>query len=325
MFSVQLLPYLAILALSPALFWMYLYYRRDCIEPEPKVLIFKTFIYGMLAASPLLVLKFINLAFPQASLFAVTHNLITNSTLAAIAFYTIVAYVEEYLKHVGMVALVEKHRSEFDQIVDGIEYAVASALGFVFIENIVYFYGAYTDLGLSSQFLLIFALRALLSTLAHTVFSGYFGYLYARAKMDSQISAQDKDELTHLNSHLLHGAWKLHTFRTHIVPHRASQNKHNSALLIAEGFFVAVLLHSIYNLLLSLDFGTHNFAYLNVPFIFFAAYYLFSQFQVAANHKIVKAPGRFVYGFLCWPEKRKFLKAGHTLEEWKDLFFKDTD
>ncbi|MDD4352546.1 MAG: PrsW family intramembrane metalloprotease [Candidatus Gracilibacteria bacterium] len=312
---------LLILSLSPALLWLYFYYRKDYIQPEPKKLIVKTFLYGMLAALPLLVVQYVNRFYPDWSVLNLVQRSISNYLLGSILFYMIVAYVEEYLKHIGMVALVEKHRSEFDQIVDGIMYAVASALGFVFVENLLYFWAAQAVFGLSAHLLLIFSVRAIVSTLAHTVFSGYFGYFYAKAKLDHHITSSNKTKLTHFNRDLLSGAWKLHVFRSHLSVNRPSQSKHEPRLLVAEGFFLAFILHFIYNMLVSVNFGTYNFAYLVVPLLFLAAYYLFSQFYCEHNHIIVKRkPGKLL-DILCWPEKRKFIKEyGHSEEEWRELF-----
>jgi len=325
MLNWQLILSLLILGLIPAFFWLYIYYLKDYVQPEPRRLIAKTFLYGMLVAAPLIFLQLARAHNPNWDLYALVDRFVPYQYLAAIVFYILVAYIEEYLKHIGMVALVEKHEAEFDQIVDGIEYAVASALGFAFIENVVYFWSAYQSTGAGQSFLLIFLVRALLSTLSHSVFSGYFGYFYARAKLDHQVHHDEHEKLTHFNRNLLKGGWKLHIFRSHIIPQRPSRSKHHPALLVAEGFFLATGMHLIYNVLFSIKFGFYSFAWLTVPLLFLAAYYLFCQFHCYVNQKIIKrTPSSFIYSVVCWPEKRNFIKKyGHSEEEWRELFVQE--
>lgn len=145
-----------LLASAPAIFWLWLFYRRDRWEPEPKAKVLKLFALGMGVAAPVFVLERW-LPGPATPIF---DNLIR------------VALVEELFKFLPVWLLVYYDR-EFDEPMDGIIYMVACALGFATVENALY------ALQGGGRLLL---LRAFTSTLAHVGFSGLLGYKLGVAK-----------------------------------------------------------------------------------------------------------------------------------------------
>uniref|UniRef100_A0A7V1EHM3 PrsW family intramembrane metalloprotease n=1 Tax=candidate division WOR-3 bacterium TaxID=2052148 RepID=A0A7V1EHM3_UNCW3 len=64
---------------------------------------------------------------------------------------------------------------EFDEVMDGIVYCVASSLGFATIENIFYVFEYGVGTGI---------LRAFLSVPGHALFGALMGYYIGRAKFD---------------------------------------------------------------------------------------------------------------------------------------------
>jgi len=146
---------LVLLATAPALFWLWLFWRRDRWQREPKSLVLKVFALGAIAAAPAWLLE-AYLPGPGGPLF---DNFVR------------VALVEEACKLLPM--LLVYRRREFDEPMDGIVYMVAVALGFATVENVLY--------ALHSGEAVIWV-RAFTSTLAHLGFSGLLGYAVGRAK-----------------------------------------------------------------------------------------------------------------------------------------------
>jgi RsiW-degrading membrane proteinase PrsW (M82 family) len=145
-----------LLASAPALFWLWLFYKRDRWNKEPKAKVLKLFLFGAGVAAPA---YWIELRLPGP------HGLLYDN-------FVRVALVEEIFKLLP-VWLVAYHHREFDEPMDGIIYMVAAALGFATVENVVY------ALHAGEQLLLY---RAFTSTLAHVGFSGLLGYALGRAK-----------------------------------------------------------------------------------------------------------------------------------------------
>ena len=139
-----------LVASAPAFFWLWLFYRRDRWEPEPKAKVLKLFLLGAAAAAPV---YYIELWLP-GPFTPIYDNFVR------------VALVEELFKLLPVLLLAYWHR-EFDEPMDGIVYMVACALGFATVENALY---AMQGGGR----LLVF--RAFTSTLAHVGFSGLLGY-----------------------------------------------------------------------------------------------------------------------------------------------------
>ncbi|MHC4135459.1 MAG: PrsW family intramembrane metalloprotease [Planctomycetota bacterium] len=145
-----------LVASAPAFFWLWLFYRRDRWEPEPKAKVLQLFALGMAVAAPVYFLERW-LPGPATPLF---DNLVR------------VALVEELFKLLPVWLFAFWHR-EFNEPMDGIVYMVACALGFATVENALY---ALQGGGR----LLVF--RAFTSTLAHVGFSGLLGYQLGVAK-----------------------------------------------------------------------------------------------------------------------------------------------
>ena len=145
-----------LLASVPALFWMWVYYRRDRWEPEPKRLVAKLFFLGALVAVPVWYLEGW-LPLPPGDL---------------LDCFVRVSLTEELFKVLPVLAFACWHR-QFNEPMDGIIYAVAAALGFATVENVIY------AIRLGDKMILY---RAFTSTLAHVGFSGVIGYKIGVAK-----------------------------------------------------------------------------------------------------------------------------------------------
>ncbi len=159
-------------AVFPAIIILYYFYRKDP-NREPGKLVMKVFIFGVLSSIPAVIIELILLTIGLES------NL--NSSPIAWAFwqaFIVAAVTEEWLKFETTKLGVWKH-PEFDEPIDGVTYAVAAALGFAAIENIVYAIGAE-----GSTIALLF-MRGLLSVPLHAITGAFIGIGIAKWKLQA--------------------------------------------------------------------------------------------------------------------------------------------
>jgi RsiW-degrading membrane proteinase PrsW (M82 family) len=187
-------PTILVLGLAPGIFWLWYFYRKDKLEPEPKHLIVRTFLWGMVSAVPAIILEI-----PFKGL-----------------LLTVVAapIIEEYLKYFVVRRTIYNH-AEFDEPMDGIVYAAAAALGFASAENVLYLFTASASpqnfqvtmgtASASGAVLTVFVLRALFSVPGHVLFSSLWGYALGRAKFSEEESRRKLIVKGLLLAMLMHG------------------------------------------------------------------------------------------------------------------------
>jgi RsiW-degrading membrane proteinase PrsW (M82 family) len=157
---------LLVLAIAPGFFILWYVYNRDKYEREPKGLIVATFLIGAGVAVPA---AFIELFFEWGSGVPMTGNIVG----AFIGSFVIVAPVEEVAKFLAV--RVKAYKSPaFNEVMDGIVYSVAGALGFATIENVIYVfeYGAATGV-----------FRAVFSVPLHALCGAVIGFYLGMNKM----------------------------------------------------------------------------------------------------------------------------------------------
>ncbi|WP_256839749.1 PrsW family intramembrane metalloprotease [Ornithinimicrobium faecis] len=143
----------------PVLLWV------DRLEAEPARIMWFAFLWGALVSTAgTLILNEFGMAF-----FAGLHldPVFTSGVLVA-------PFVEEALKCLGVLMIFLFARREFNGIVDGLVYAGMVAVGFAFIENIIYLGGAFNEMG-TPGLVGLFVLRCLMSPFAHPMFTACFG------------------------------------------------------------------------------------------------------------------------------------------------------
>lgn len=154
------------LAVIPALLWLLYYYKQDKIKPEPKGLLTKVFLFGVLSIIPILIVEIILDTFYQ--IFFGQFFLIYIFLRA----FIVAAVCEEFFKLI--VVLGFAYRSpHFDETVDGIIYCIFASLGFAAFENILYV----LDTGYTTAIL-----RAFTALPLHAIVSGLMGYYVGQAK-----------------------------------------------------------------------------------------------------------------------------------------------
>lgn len=157
-------------AVAPAAFMLHFVYVRDKYEREPLGLVLRVYFISFLAVIPAVVLEGIGIAaldaaHPQALL-----------QVALLAFL-IVGVTEEGSKFLFLRRLVFR-RPEFNEVYDGILYAVAVSLGFATVENIAYVFSAHDITGRIAVALA----RALLSVPVHALLGVMMGFFVGRAR-----------------------------------------------------------------------------------------------------------------------------------------------
>src|SRR3989338_4141857 len=159
---------LVTLGLAPSLVWLSFYLRKDC-HPEPKYLLTKAFLMGIII-SPLAIL--LQLGFSELRTL-VGLEVFSQCTPA---FFLWSSFVEEFLKFFA-IYLVIVWSPEFDEPVDGMIYMISAALGFAAIENMLVMFNLMPD-GAGTA-LNTLALRFIGATLLHALASGLMGYFLA--------------------------------------------------------------------------------------------------------------------------------------------------
>ena len=159
-----MLPAFAASVLS-GLFWLW-YFNRYDQQREPWPLLGKCVLWGALAVLPALIWEA-----PFRGLLQSPRVLTTQILLS----FLVVGLGEEAFKLLAAY-LAAGLSPEFNQPIDGIIYAIAAAVGFSIVENILYIraFGP-----LAAPF------RGSIASLAHIAFSGLAGYYLGKARFSS--------------------------------------------------------------------------------------------------------------------------------------------
>ncbi|MDQ7850315.1 MAG: PrsW family glutamic-type intramembrane protease [Armatimonadota bacterium] len=192
---VQLLALMA--SFVPAILWLWFFYSRDRYEREPKRLIGKLFLWGLLAAPWAAGYNM----FLDLNLEPLVDGVGQSGTIrlaVGLLFFLVflAAFNEEILKYL-VTANSTRSDPNFNELADGMIYMTTVALGFAAAENFVYIMMTYVgtlqqavEQGLAlteaqagalvGAFGVVAPMRALLTTVGHASFSGITGYFLAR-------------------------------------------------------------------------------------------------------------------------------------------------
>ncbi|MCK5686459.1 PrsW family intramembrane metalloprotease [bacterium] len=179
-----------IISLLPSLFWLWYFYKKDKYEPEPIKMIVKIFLLGCLST--------VFAAFGNETLIKISINsnfFANNSPLKTsfIMYFLIIGPVEEIVKFL-VIKLFVFNDKNFNEIMDGIIYGITVALGFAFIENILYFYkfanysGRFINPAQFQEGVFTICVRAVTANIAHAIFTGIMGYYIGIARFSVEKS-----------------------------------------------------------------------------------------------------------------------------------------
>ncbi len=179
----------------PAALWLWFFYSRDRYEREPRALIGKLFLWGLLAGpwaagmNELLGSTVISAAdsFGEAGALSTAVLLLLTSML-------LLGLNEETMKYLVTNNSIRSDPN-FNEPLDGMVYLTTAALGFAAGENFIYIIGSYfgvlesatragapggTTAAIVGAFVITAPMRALLTTIGHVAWSGIVGYFLAR-------------------------------------------------------------------------------------------------------------------------------------------------
>jgi len=171
-----------IVPVVPAFLWLWLIYRADAYQPEPKRLVALTFFLGILCTIPAFALERLGdriypfLAEIERASWSIKGDPLRLWPMALGCFF-VIGPAEELCKFLA-VRLYTYRRPEFDEPMDGIVYSAAAALGFASVENLLYVLD--WDTGRIRWGML--GLRAFLSLPGHVLFSACWGYALGRLR-----------------------------------------------------------------------------------------------------------------------------------------------
>lgn len=190
------------LALAPVVALFTYFYVRDKYEKEPRLLLFKVFMLGMVSVIPAVIggltLQWVVTLFVGVDTFV--YGLIEN--------FLVIALVEEGVKFAAFMWPAYRHAA-FNEPYDGMMYAITASLGFAAVENVLYVAQGGAPVALA---------RMLLAVPAHALFGAFMGYYVGRAKF-TLTSERRYLGYALLMPILLHGTynWLLGTERAELV------------------------------------------------------------------------------------------------------------
>ncbi len=142
----------------PALLWLWFWLQEDRLHPEPRSVIIRTFILGMIAVPLILPLEqFIQKQYALVPMLLVFLLVVTEEI-----FKLAVAYIS---------ALESK---AYDEPIDAVIYLIPAALGFAAMENTFFLISSITSTGFVPSFV-TGNLRFIGATLLHVLSSGSIG------------------------------------------------------------------------------------------------------------------------------------------------------
>lgn len=259
---------IGLIAALPALMWFFLWRVQDK-EREPFHAMLWCFFLGMMASLPFFFLKQFDIS-------------VGSDSWQIFLF----AFLEETVKAVMVVIGIEISRHWFTQIVDGLIYGSAVALGFAFVENMVYLIDFTSS---ASSFVTVYLVRSLDTMLGHTLFTALFGFFYASAYLRKEIFPEKKKEKPWYHFCLnLWEALPFHVTLFHLLPNRPSKHGHYPGSLILEGILLASVLHGIFNLLHQKTSWGTSLGFLTVPLVFFVMYGIWRMFLQGVYVRVVR-------------------------------------
>lgn len=256
-----------LLAILPAIIWVIVFSKKHRTSTWS---IFLTFIGGIFAAQLILLYKgywdtSINLIFFKIDLVNFKSNIssmFVNTVLATGVTLLSVGAIEEFSKFILMRFLNKNH---FKSIDDVISLAIVSALGFSFYENSLYFIQNW-DRMTTASFVILVLSRVTIVSMVHMLCSGILGYYFALAHFASPVLRIQHYEKKH---HPVLRFFKnvLHFSKTHLYRDE----------MMVIGLVLAMLLHAIYDFILSFAESLDSIVIsLTIFFYFFGGYYFLS-------------------------------------------------
>jgi len=157
--------FLVMLAIAPVIFWLWYFVAMDRFRPEPRHLVIRVFMLGIVAAVVASVVEW-------AAFRTIGIRPGGPGPANVLATAAVIGLIEEGTKFLVVYGGVYRHAA-FDEVIDGIVYAVAAALGFATMENVQYVLQGGAEVGV---------IRAVLAVPGHAFCGALMGFNMGMAK-----------------------------------------------------------------------------------------------------------------------------------------------
>lgn len=293
--------FFSFLALFPSLCWISFFLFRDT-HPEPKKWILLAFGSGVLAVLPLLGVSEIWRMFTGENLVTWISHYSEYSWIVLIFSIFFFALLEEFFKHRAVLGLGSEVHIRFDEITDGMMYSISAALGFSAMENLMYLWSSFLQTGqFGTDFWSLFLVRSLGTMLGHIVFSGVFGFfwglaIFVRFQKNKFFKGIEKREMRRFfekfvlssdpkksSIRKLGETITFYTIRCFIFKKTIAKESLSTISLVTEGFWLAVLLHTLFNFLVSTEWKGQNLSFLVVPLLMTGLIFLLRRLSSLYN------------------------------------------
>ena len=271
-FDAAHLPFL-LLASIPVLIWLWIFFRH---QRENKIATLVVFIAGMFAVVPIFIFQY-EIARIESNLENFFSNFILVTALSALW----VGFYEEVSKN-WVVKLTSK--SFFRGIDDVIMLSIVVALGFAFIENVLYFRSIWNNPAIEESMRWFYVtFRSVGSMLLHIIASGIFGYYFGIAHFAKPI----------LKDRVAEGENFIFTKWVHRILHLKSETVFREEKML-EGVIIASSIHATFDFLMGMsqhatDTGSSEAAriwlLLAIPFLVGGFFWLTYLLDKKEDHK----------------------------------------
>lgn len=221
----------------PIAVWLFVFFGKSEKGKKQVALIF---LLGCFTAPALLGLQHLWNIFPNFNLAELIEHGASNQTFKFILTFTLFAAMEELIK-LYVIKAVDERTLLIQTINDSVKYAIVSALGFSFVENIYYLYQFWSQLEFG-QLAGLYIFRSVFTSCAHMIFSGIFGYFYGIGKYSIVMTHHEK---------LSHGLNKSTKFIAKLFHLPLSEGFRQKTVL--KGLLLAIGIHATFNFLLQMN------------------------------------------------------------------------
>jgi len=218
--NLEFIFYATISGFLPAFLWLWFWLREDA-HPEPRKMIFKTFLAGAAVIPAVFLIEY-------ALLTIFLRFNLTSAANYSLPFIFALAAVEEYFKYFAA-KQAALNKKDFDEPVDALIYLITAALGFSAVENAMYIFQGFGIKGIIPT-IISGNFRFLGASLIHVVSSAAIGAGIAFSFFHPAAGKKRGTKNNTKNEGILDHADKNHLKRNLIF-----------------GFLTAILLHSFFN------------------------------------------------------------------------------
>ena len=186
--------------------------------------------------------------------FGISAYFLSEAFPSKIWFFVVVGMLEEFVKYL-MLRFADEEKIK--SVSDAISFAIIIALGFAFVENIIYLARFWGNVdGAISSFTAFYLLRSSISVIAHVCFSAILGYFYGVAHFSTEIY---REEVRKNQCRVLRWMHRVFHVRGSVLFHEAK---------LLEGMLIAMIVHAIFNSFLELGKIGIVFPFLFLVFAF---------------------------------------------------------